>query len=119
MPKSLGIYDLSISSVMVPKGLAAAVLASLVSQAGIASAPIIREVAFGVILFSISGVALMTFLIERGLATSFYNYIFDTQSAAPATAAGGAAPEATAGAATEPPNTDSGVDPSPVANSDT
>ncbi|MBS1989280.1 MAG: cation:proton antiporter [Cyanobacteria bacterium SZAS LIN-2] len=120
LPKSLGIYDLSISSVMVPKGLAAAVLASLVSQAGIASAPIIREVAFGVILFSISAVALMTFLIERGLATSFYNYIF-AESAVVATAAatgdGTAAPAPTEPAPSQ--NTDSAVDPSPLANSDT
>jgi len=76
LPMTMSVYDLSIASVMVPKGLAAAVLASLVSQAGIASAPIIREVAFGVILFSICSVATLTFLIERGWLNGFYGYIF-------------------------------------------
>jgi cell volume regulation protein A len=76
MPLTLSVYDLSITSVMVPKGLAAAVLASLVSQAGIPAAQVIRELAFGVILFSICAVALMTFLIERNIVTGLYTFIF-------------------------------------------
>jgi len=86
LPKSLGVYDLSIASVMVPKGLAAAVLVSLVHQAGLPSAPMIREVAFAVILFSIVAVALMTFLIERGWVSPFYDYIFAFKAPQPAPA---------------------------------
>ncbi|MBU6452925.1 MAG: cation:proton antiporter [Cyanobacteria bacterium REEB67] len=92
MPLTTATYDLAITSVMVPKGLAAAVLASLVSQAGIAAAPIIREVAFGVILFSICAVATMTFLIERGWLDGFYAYIFPHKAAL--TEAAVAGPEA-------------------------
>jgi potassium/hydrogen antiporter len=75
-PKTTDIYDLSIASVMVPKGLAAAVLASLVAQAGLPAAETIRAVAFGVILFSICAVALMTVLIERGWSDGFFKYFF-------------------------------------------
>ena len=95
-PKTIDVYDLSIASIMVPKGLAAAVLASLVTQAGLPSAEIVREVAFGVILFSICAVAFMTFLIERGWSDFFFNYIFGraTLAAEPAAAPDGAPPEA-------------------------
>jgi potassium/hydrogen antiporter len=81
--KSLSVYDASLVSVMVPKGLAAAVLASLVLQSGLASAPIIREVAFGVILFSICLVAGLTFMIERKWLDGVFAYVFGAAPLAP------------------------------------
>jgi NhaP-type Na+/H+ or K+/H+ antiporter len=90
--KSLSVYDASLVSVMVPKGLAAAVLASLVLQSGLSSAPIIREVAFGVILFSICLVAGLTFMIERKWLDGFFAYVFGT---APVLAASIACPQPT------------------------
>lgn len=89
--KSLSVYDASLVSVMVPKGLAAAVLASLVLQSGLASAPIIREVAFGVILFSICQVAGLTFMIERKWLDGFFAYVFGAAPLAPAALAASAA----------------------------
>ncbi|MBI5176397.1 MAG: cation:proton antiporter [Candidatus Obscuribacter sp.] len=90
--KNFSSYDASIVSTMVPKGLAAAVLASMVMDSGLPAAGLIREMAFGVILFSITLVAISTFCIEKGWMTGFYNYIFSSspestgESAAPAAA---------------------------------
>lgn len=84
--KNMSVYDSSLVSIMVPKGLAAAVLASLVMQSGMACAPIIREVAFGVILFSICLVAGLTFMLERHWLDRFFSYFFGAASI-PATAA--------------------------------
>ena len=92
--KQFSTYDASIVSAMVPKGLAAAVLASMVMESGLASAGIIRELSFGVILFSICLAALQTFAIERGWLTGFYSYIFK-----PAVVPADAAKEAAAKAA--------------------
>ena len=72
----LSVYDRALVSFMVPKGLAAAVLASLVLQSGVSGASTIREVAFGVILFSICLVALLTFLLEKGLLDGLATYVF-------------------------------------------
>ncbi|HMY56111.1 MAG TPA: cation:proton antiporter [Candidatus Obscuribacter sp.] len=74
--KNFNSYDASIVSTMVPKGLAAAVLASMVMDSGLPAAGLIREMAFGVILFSITLVAFSTFCIEKGWMTGFYRYIF-------------------------------------------
>lgn len=84
---SLSTYDASIVTVMVPKGLAAAVLASLVLQSGLSCAPIIREVAFGVILYSILLVAGLTFMIERKWLDGFFVYVFGKPAVSPAGAA--------------------------------
>jgi len=72
----LSIYDRSLVSIMVPKGLAAAVLASLVLQSGVSGAATIREVAFGVILFSIVLVAFLTFFLEQGWLDGAFTYLF-------------------------------------------
>jgi len=72
----LSVYDRSLVAIMVPKGLAAAVLASLVIQSGVNGAAIIREVAFGVILFSIVLVAFLAFFLEQGWLDGFFTYVF-------------------------------------------
>lgn len=77
--KNFNSYDASIASTMVPKGLAAAVLASMVMDSGLPAAGLIREMAFGVILFSITLVALSTFCIEKGWTSGFYKYIFSDE----------------------------------------
>ena len=74
--KTLSTYDRSLVAIMVPKGLAAAVLASLVLQSGVTGAETIREVSFGVILFSICLVAVLTFVLERGWLDRFFRYIY-------------------------------------------
>jgi hypothetical protein len=48
----------------------------LVLQSGVNGAETIREVAFGVILFSICLVAVLTFMLERGWLDKFFRYIY-------------------------------------------
>ncbi len=78
MPASLGATptDNTMMSIMIPKGLATAVLANLILQSNIAMAQYIKEIAYGVILFSISITAIMAFCLEKGLLDGFSNYFF-------------------------------------------
>lgn len=58
--------DASIASVMTPKGLAAAVLASMPLQAGVADGAAMQDAVYAVILFSIAATTFLTFILERG-----------------------------------------------------
>lgn len=62
----MSLRDASFSSVMAPKGLAAAVLASMPLQAGIAGGEIIRDKTFLMVLVSIVITAVAVPLIEKG-----------------------------------------------------
>lgn len=64
--------DASLAAVMTPKGLAAAVLATLPLQAGLESGAVIQEAVYAVVLFSIGATTLLSFLLERGTLRSFY-----------------------------------------------
>ena len=65
IPRSIPASDAAIIAVMEPKGLAAAVLASLPLQAGIAAGQTIQDVTYIVIFFSILVCSVMVFLLER------------------------------------------------------
>jgi len=69
-------FDISVISAIVPKGLAAAVLASLPLQAGIVRGGIIQDIIYAVILFSIIFTAILTFLIEKNILRRFYSLVF-------------------------------------------
>lgn len=75
-PNTTSTYDRALMAIMIPKGLAAAVLASLVLASGVDGAGIIREVAFGIILFSICLVATLTFCLEKKWLDGFFAYVF-------------------------------------------
>lgn len=64
-PKTAGPFDKTIISMMVPKGLAAAVLAELPLAAGVTGGLFIKNVTYSVILFSISFVSLMILLVDK------------------------------------------------------
>lgn len=81
--------DGALAAVMIPKGLAAAVLASLPAQAEVAGGAIIQDVVYAVILLSIVGTALLTFLLEKRLLWRPYAAFF------PMGEEGGSAPSAT------------------------
>ena len=68
--------DNMMMTIMIPKGLATAVLANLIMQSNIASAQYIKEIAYGVILFSISITAILAFLLEKGVLNKFSDYYF-------------------------------------------
>ncbi|PWT96627.1 MAG: hypothetical protein C5B53_09265 [Candidatus Melainabacteria bacterium] len=74
--KSVGRYEVSLASVLVAKGLAAAALAARPVQVGIASGEIIKTVVYDVVLASIIITSLLTYLIEKGKLDPVYNFLF-------------------------------------------
>ncbi len=68
--------DASFMSVMVPKGLAAAVLASIPSLYGVTGSGVIKDTVYAVVFFSILLSALMVPLIERSFLRTVYYEIF-------------------------------------------
>jgi cell volume regulation protein A len=71
-PKS----DASIMAAMVPKGLAAAVLASIPLQRGIEGGEFIQNVTYAVVLFSIVTTSVLIFLLEKTKFSSLYQAFF-------------------------------------------
>jgi cell volume regulation protein A len=69
-------FDASIAAAMVPKGLAAAVLASLLLHTDMAEGSIMQEVTYSVIVLSIVVTTVLTFLIERTRLGKLYAFIF-------------------------------------------
>lgn len=63
--KDVLVHDASVMSVMVPKGLAAAALATLPLQIGIKQGEVILGIVYAVILFSVLGTSLLVFAIHR------------------------------------------------------
>ena len=61
---------------MEPKGLAAAVLASLPLEAGIAAGQVIQDTTYIVIFFSILACSVLVFLLERTPFTRAYQALF-------------------------------------------
>lgn len=76
LPRKTPIGDASISAIMVPKGLAAAVLASIPLQMGLTSGEMIQCITYAVILFSIVLNSILVFLLEKTSLSSFYDWIF-------------------------------------------
>jgi NhaP-type Na+/H+ and K+/H+ antiporter len=61
---------------MDPKGLAAAVLASMPLEAGIANGQAIQDITYIVIFFSILVCSVMVFLLERTAFSKTYQKLF-------------------------------------------
>jgi NhaP-type Na+/H+ or K+/H+ antiporter len=76
--KDVGRYEVSLASIMVAKGLAAAALAVRPEQVGIASGYLIKTVVYDVVLASILLTATLTFLIEKGVLNSIYSFLFQS-----------------------------------------
>lgn len=76
IPPVTPVWDAIIMAVMVPKGLAAAALASLPLQAGLAEGIVIEELAYSIILFSIVVNSLLIFLMERTRLADLYGKAF-------------------------------------------
>lgn len=74
--RSIEQKDASLISIMVPKGLAAAVLASIPLQQGIAGGAIIQDIAYLIVLISIIVTVILVPLIERNVLTGFYETFF-------------------------------------------
>jgi NhaP-type Na+/H+ or K+/H+ antiporter len=76
IPRNIPASDAAIVSIMEPKGLAAAVLASLPLEAGMAAGQTIQDITYIVIFFSILVCSVMVFLLERTTFASFYRKLF-------------------------------------------
>ncbi len=76
LKSSLPLKDMSIVAVMVPKGLAAVVLASLPLQQGIPGGELIQNLTYGVVLLSIVGTSLLVMLIDKAKLYAVYGWLF-------------------------------------------
>ena len=76
MPHTLPKADAAVIAVMEPKGLAAAVLASLPLEAGIAVGQGIQDITYLVIFLSILICSVMVFLLERTPFANAYHKLF-------------------------------------------
>ena len=74
--KQAPVVDKAIISVMIPKGLGAAVIATLPLQQGLPFGDIIQAVCFSVILFSTLFCVGLFFLINTGIIMPFYSFVF-------------------------------------------
>lgn len=81
--------DAIIASVLAPKGLAAAVLATVPLQAGVLEGPLIKSITFGVILFSIIIASLLTLFMDRAFVAHAYQRLFRKYGAGTVDAANG------------------------------
>jgi len=69
------VKDSAIMAIMVPKGLAAAVLASIPLQQGIAGGELIRSVTYSVVLFSIVATSVLILLLNKTKLAGYYERI--------------------------------------------
>ena len=76
VPKATPLLDKAVISSMVPKGLGAAVVATLPFQNGVPEGEIIRAICFSLILFSTVFTVLFVFLINTGISLPFYRLLY-------------------------------------------
>jgi cell volume regulation protein A len=76
IPEATPLWDAIIIAIMVPKGLAAAVLASIPVQEGVEGGLLVQDLAYSVILFSIVLNALLIFFMERTSLPNLYRKMF-------------------------------------------
>lgn len=76
IPRSIPQEDAAIIAIMEPKGLAAAVLASMPLEAGIAAGQSIQDITYIVIFFSILACSILVFLLERTQFSHQYRKMF-------------------------------------------
>jgi NhaP-type Na+/H+ or K+/H+ antiporter len=73
---SLPLKDMSIVAVMVPKGLAAVVLASFPLQQAVSGGELIQNLTYGVVLSSIVITSLLVMLIDKTKFYELYGWLF-------------------------------------------
>ena len=85
VPKSTPVLDKAVISTMIPKGLGAAVVATLPFQSGVAEGETIRAICFAMILFTTVFTVLFFFLINKGITMPIYRLIYgaDTTPGSP------------------------------------
>lgn len=76
VPRDTPRKDAAFMATMIPKGLGAAVLASLPAQQGIEGGETIQSVVFSIILCTTILTTILTFLVDKTLLSSLYGWIF-------------------------------------------
>jgi NhaP-type Na+/H+ or K+/H+ antiporter len=79
------VLDRAVMSVMIPKGLGAAVMATLPLYQGVPHGEAIQAICYSIILFSTLYCVLLFFLIRREITLPFYNLIYRQKHIAPTT----------------------------------
>jgi len=74
--RSLPLKDMSIVAAMVPKGLAAVVLASLPLQQRVLGGELIQNLTYGVVLLSITMTSFLVMLIDKTKFSGLYGWLF-------------------------------------------
>ncbi|MFC2020855.1 cation:proton antiporter [Chloroflexota bacterium] len=75
LKRSIPLLDMSITAVMVPKGLAAVVLATIPLQQAVVGGELIQNITNGVVLFSIVATSFLVLLIEKTRFSGFYGWL--------------------------------------------
>lgn len=77
------VLDRAVMSVMIPKGLGAAVMATLPLYQGVPHGEAIQAICYSIILFSTLYCVLLFFLIRREITLPFYNLIYRQKNISP------------------------------------
>jgi Na+:H+ antiporter len=84
--ESYNLRDTALTSMMAPKGLASAVLATLPLEYGVAGGEVIRDTTYMVVLFSITLTALLVIIYHNGFVERLYARTLNKPLPAPAAA---------------------------------
>jgi potassium/hydrogen antiporter len=76
LDKNRPVIDKAAISIMIPKGLGAAVIATLPFQKGLAEGPVIQTICFAIIMFSTLFCVILFFLLKTGVTMPFYKFFF-------------------------------------------
>lgn len=76
VPRTIPVWDASVMAIMIPKGLAAAVLAAIPLQKGVLGGEFIETITYAIILFSIVICSVLVILLERTPVHRLYAEIF-------------------------------------------
>ena len=76
VPRDTPLKDAAFMAAMIPKGLGAAVLASLPAQQGVPGGETIQSVVFSIILCTTLLTTLLTFLVDKTFLSNIYEWIF-------------------------------------------
>jgi NhaP-type Na+/H+ or K+/H+ antiporter len=76
VPRETPLKDAAFMAVMIPKGLGAAVLASLPAQQGVEGGEMIQSIVFSIILCTTIMTTILTFLVDKTWVADLYGFIF-------------------------------------------
>ncbi|MFA5332628.1 MAG: cation:proton antiporter [Methanoregula sp.] len=76
VPRTIPIWDASVMAIMIPKGLAAAVLAAIPLQYGVEGGAFIETTTYAIILISIVICSVLVLLLERTPVRKLYAWFF-------------------------------------------